>query len=62
MNYHEMGRAWGTNGSEKECILSFGGKSEGKSPLGRRRRRWEGNINMNIRERDCGSMGRINLA
>jgi hypothetical protein len=36
-----MGRACGTNGSEKECKQSFGGKSEGKSSLGRQRRRWE---------------------
>jgi hypothetical protein len=33
---------------EKECILV--GKPEGKRPLGRRRRRWVGNIKMDLRE------------
>jgi hypothetical protein len=57
-----MGRACGKNGSEKKCIQGFGGKSEGKNPLGRRRRRWEDNINTDIRERGCGGLDRINLA
>jgi hypothetical protein len=30
------------------------GKPEGKSPLGRPRRRWEGNIRMDIWEVECG--------
>ena len=29
------------------------GKSEGKRPLGRPRRRWEDNIKMNLREMGC---------
>jgi hypothetical protein len=29
------------------------GKSEGKRPLGRRRRRWEDNIKMNLQEVGC---------
>ena len=30
-------------------------KYEGKRPLGRPRRRWEGNINMDHREVGCGA-------
>jgi hypothetical protein len=30
------------------------GKPEGKRPLGRPRRRWEGNINMDLQEVGCG--------
>jgi len=30
------------------------GKSEGKRPLGRHRRRWEDNINMDLQEVGCG--------
>jgi hypothetical protein len=38
------------------------GKSEGKRPLGRPRRRWRDNIKMNFREVGWGSMGGIGLA
>jgi hypothetical protein len=38
------------------------GKPEGKRPLGRPRRRWEGNINMDFQEVGCGGMDRIGLA
>jgi hypothetical protein len=37
------------------------GKSEGKTPLGRRRRRWVGDIKMDIREIGWGGMDWINL-
>ena len=37
------------------------GKPEGKKPLGRRRRRWEGNIKMDLQEVGCG-MDWIDLA
>jgi hypothetical protein len=37
------------------------GKPEGKRPLGRRRRRWEDNIRMNLQEVGCGVMGWIGL-
>jgi hypothetical protein len=30
------------------------GKPEGKKPLGRPRRRWEGNIKMDLQEMGCG--------
>jgi hypothetical protein len=37
------------------------GKPEGRRPLGRPRRRWEGNIKMNVREVGWGGMDWINL-
>jgi hypothetical protein len=38
------------------------GKPEGKRPLGRSRRRWEGNIKMGLQEVGCGGMDWIELA
>ena len=38
------------------------GKSEGKRPLGRLRRRWNDNIKMDLQEVGCGSMDWIYLA
>ena len=38
------------------------GKSEGKGPFGRPRRRWEDNIKMNLQEVGCGDMDWIALA
>ena len=38
------------------------GKPEGKRPLGRPRRRWEDNINMDLQELGCGGMDWIELA
>jgi hypothetical protein len=38
------------------------GKPEGKKPLGRPRRRWEGNIKMDLQEVVCGGMDWIELA
>ena len=38
------------------------GKPEGKRPLGRPRRRWEDNINMDLQEVGCGGMDWIELA
>ena len=32
------------------------GKTEGKRPLGRPRRRWEENIKMDLQEAGCGGM------
>jgi len=38
------------------------GKTEGKRPLGRARRRWEDNIKMDLEEVGCGGMDWIDLA
>ena len=38
------------------------GKPEGKRPLGRPMRRWEGKIKMDLQEVGCGSMDWIELA
>ena len=38
------------------------GKSEGKGPLGRHKRRWEDNIKMDLQEVGCGGMDWIELA
>jgi hypothetical protein len=38
------------------------GKPEGKRPLGRRRRRWEDGIRMDLREIDLGCVDWIRLA
>ena len=45
---NEMGRACSTYWGEHRCIQGFGGKPEGKRPLGRPRRRWEDNIKMDL--------------
>jgi hypothetical protein len=37
-------------------------KPEGKRPLGRNRRRWENNIEMDLQEVGCGGMDWIELA
>jgi hypothetical protein len=37
-------------------MQGFGGRFESKRPLGRPRRRWEGNIKMNLQEGRCGGM------
>jgi hypothetical protein len=38
------------------------GKTEGKTPLGRPRRRWEDNIKIDLQEVECGGMDWIELA
>jgi hypothetical protein len=38
------------------------GKSEGKRPFGRRIRRWEDNIRMDLREIGCGAVDWMHLA
>jgi len=43
-------------------IQCFGGKSEGKKPLGRPRSRWEDNIKMDLQAVGCGGMNFIKLA
>jgi hypothetical protein len=58
-----MSGAIGTYGRENRCIQGFGGRLEGKTPLGRSfRRKWEDNIKMNLQELEWGVMDWIDLA
>jgi hypothetical protein len=49
-------------GEERDVCRVLVGKSEGKKPLGRHRRRWEDNIRMNLQEVGCGVVDWIGLA
>ena len=48
-------------GEGREVHRVLEGKSEGKRPLGRPRRRWEDNIKMDLQEVGCGGMDWIEL-
>jgi hypothetical protein len=48
-------------GERRVVYRTFVGKSEGKRPLGRPRRRWEGNIRMKLQELGFGDMDWIDL-
>ena len=48
----EMGRTCSAYGRIQKSIQSFSGKTWGRRPLGRSRRRWEDNIKMDLREMD----------
>ena len=49
-------------GEERGVYRVLVGKPEGRRPLGRPRRRWVGNIRMDLREVGCGYMDWIGLA
>ena len=51
-----MGGACGPYGGRERCAQGFGGKPEGKRPLGRPRRRWDDNIKVGLEEvgKGCG--------
>ena len=53
-----MWRVWVRRGG---CIRFLMGKTEGKRPLGRPRRRWVNNIRMDLQEVGCGYMDWIGL-
>ena len=57
-----MGGACSAYGGEERRLQYLVGKSEGKTPLGRPRHRWEDNIKMDLQEVGCGGMDRIELA
>jgi hypothetical protein len=45
-----MDRACSTHGREEGCVQGFGGKPEGKTPLGRPRPRCEDKIKIDLRK------------
>ena len=49
-------------GEEREVYRVLVGKPEGRKPLGKPRRRWVGNIRVDLQEVGCGYMDRIGLA
>ena len=49
-------------GEERGVYLVLVGKPEGKSPMGRPRRRWVDNIRMDLQEVGCGYVDWIGLA
>jgi hypothetical protein len=54
-----MGGACSTNGEKRNAYRLLVGKPEGKSPLGRPRRRWVDNIRMDLGEIGWGGMVRL---
>ena len=54
---NELGGACRTYGERKGAYRVLVGKPGGKRPLGRPRRRWEDNIQMNLQAVGLGSMG-----
>jgi hypothetical protein len=56
----EMTEACSTHGVDEQCVQNFGRKNEGKSPLGRSRRRWEFNVKVDMNQ--IGREGGIHLA
>jgi hypothetical protein len=57
-----MGRACSTDEEKRNAYRILVGKPEGKRPLGRTKRRWMGNIKMDLREIDWDGMDWIDLA
>jgi hypothetical protein len=55
------GRACNTHGREEECIEDLDGKTEGKRPPGRPRRRLEDNVKLHLREIVWSGMDCIHL-
>jgi hypothetical protein len=57
-----MGRACSTNGEKRNAYKILVGKPIGKRPLGRPRRRWVYNIEMDLRQTGWGGLDWIDLA
>jgi hypothetical protein len=53
MKEDEMCGLYGINGEIRNDYTLLVGSSEGRTPLGRSMRRWENNININLRELGC---------
>ena len=59
MRWAEHVPRWGERRGVYRVLV---GKSEGKRPLGKPRRKWEDNTNLDLREVGCGIMEWIDLA
>jgi hypothetical protein len=46
----EIGWSCTTHEIDEKCLQNFGGKPDGKTPLGKPRLRWKNYIRMNLRE------------
>jgi hypothetical protein len=57
-----LGGIYGTHGERRGVYRVLVGKPEGKRPLRRHRRRWEDNINMDLREIGIDGANWIRLA
>jgi hypothetical protein len=57
-----MGRACSTNGEKRNAYRLLVGKQEGRRPLGRPRRRWVDNVEVDLREIGWGGVDCIGLA
>jgi len=57
-----MGGACGAYGSGERVVYGSGGEIRRKEPLGRPRRRWEGNIKMDLQEVGGGGGDWMELA
>jgi hypothetical protein len=57
-----MGREGSTNGAKRNASRILVGNPDGKRPLGRPRRKWEGHIIMDVREIRWGGMDWIDPA
>jgi hypothetical protein len=57
-----MGRSCSTNGSKRKAYRTLVGNPQGKTPLGRPRRRWVDNIKMDLRDIRWDGMDWIELA
>jgi hypothetical protein len=57
-----MRKACSTNGENRNAYKILVGKTEGKGPPGRPRRRWVDNVKTDLREIGWGGMDWINLA
>ena len=44
--------ARGIGGGEERSVQGFGGETEGKSPLGKSKPRWEDNTKMDVQEEE----------
>jgi hypothetical protein len=51
-----MGRTYSTHGDNRNVYRILVGKSEGKRPLGRPRRRWVDDIKLDLREKGWGDI------